>query len=174
MRIELRYKEFKTKKGKSLYDSKKRNSVSLPIPGKIDHKANKLSLLPNFIHSMDSANIQLLVHNLTLNNNNINLFTIHDCFATTPNTMRILNLEVRRAFSLMYFDEIYLKKLHLEFIREISNYEHIYKEDSDGNETSFDLLSCYENYRLFIFINSKKKKEERVKLYLPNLPFKFK
>nr|QWO71425.1 RNA polymerase [Termitomyces sp. T73sscA] len=174
MRIEISYKEFKTKKGKSLYDSKKRNSVSLPIPGKINHKANKLSLLPNFIHSMDSANIQLLVRNLTLNNKNynINLFTIHDCFATTPNTMKILNLEVRRAFSMMYFDEIYLKKLHFEFLRQISYYEYIYKEDSDGNETCFDLLSCYENYRLFIFISSNKNKE-KVKLYLPNLPFKF-
>nr|AYE93220.1 RNA polymerase [Termitomyces sp.]AYE93272.1 RNA polymerase [Termitomyces sp.] len=131
MHIEIRYKEFKTKKGKNLYDRKKRNSVSLPIPGKINHKANKLSFLPNLIHSMDSSNIQLLVRNLTIINkdNNINLFTIHDCFATTPNTMKILNLEVRRAFSMMYFDEIYLKKWHSEFLREISKYEHIYKED---------------------------------------------
>nr|QWO71427.1 RNA polymerase [Termitomyces sp. K1Aa] len=170
MRVKLAYADFKTKRGKNLFDSKKRNSVSLPILGKMDHKANKSSFVPNLIHSMDSANIQLLIRNLRLNSKykNFNLFTIHDCFATTPDAMKILNLEVRKAFSLMYFDERYLNVLHLDFLREINRYTTIYKEEK-GKTTPYVLFSSYENCTLFIVLQ--KTKKEKVRIDIPKLPF---
>nr|QWO71430.1 RNA polymerase [Termitomyces sp. K1Ac] len=171
MKIKLAYGEFKTKPGKNLFDSKKRNSVTLPIPGKINHKANKTSFVPNLIHSMDSANIQLLIHNLKLNPkyNYFNLFTIHDCFATTPDAMKILNLEVRKAFSLMYFDERYLNTLHLDFLRDICRYTNIYKEDKKGIITPYSPSEPYDNYTLFFYFQITKK--DKVRFNIPNIPF---
>ena len=119
MKIGMRYVKTEQYRGKDLYLNKSGSSVSLPtdVP---DRKGNEIAFMPNFIHSMDSANIQLLVLNLIKSKNYINLFTIHDCFATTPDTMKLLNAEVRKAFAMMYFDQDYIEKLHKDFLNQIN------------------------------------------------------
>lgn len=109
---------------------------------------------------MDSANIHLLIENLIAENHNINLFTIHDCFASTPNTMKLLNIEVRKAFSMMYFDLDYIKSMHEDFIVQINNYKNIYRESPDDKNkplpflrSDFDKLNV--NEKLFILNNKK-------------------
>jgi hypothetical protein len=48
--------------------------------------------MPNLIHSLDACNIHLLVNELLEGNKNriLPLYTIQDCFASTPNKIFIL------------------------------------------------------------------------------------
>jgi DNA-directed RNA polymerase len=62
---------------------KKSKPISILIPtDEIDNKKIKLGFMPNLIHSLDGSNIHLLISNILLFKlNDINLYTIHDCFA---------------------------------------------------------------------------------------------
>nr|QWO71438.1 RNA polymerase [Termitomyces sp. T123] len=168
MTIKMAYTELKRKRGKNLFNPKKSNSVSLPLK-KMDKLANKIAFMPNFIHSMDSTNIQLLIKILRENKQNINLFTIHDCFATTPDTMKLLNSEVRKAFAMMYFDLNYIKNLHLDFLKQISLITQIYQKDTEGNRFHYDIRDNFSlNKNLFFIINNNGK--EVIK-NIPDFPF---
>jgi DNA-directed RNA polymerase len=50
--------------------------------------------MPNLIHSLDAFNIHLLIPKLT----DQPIYTIHDCFATTPNNMATLEYFIKEAF----------------------------------------------------------------------------
>jgi len=73
---------------------KKSKPVSILIPTEqIDYKKIKLGLMPNFIHSLDASNIHILISNiLKLKLENINLYTIHDCFASDYKNIAIIEL----------------------------------------------------------------------------------
>jgi hypothetical protein len=58
--------------------------------------------------------------------NNIPLYTIHDCFATTPNNMELIKNNVTLLFSEMYFSEPYIKILHISLLKQILSYEDIF------------------------------------------------
>ena len=58
--------------------------------------------------------------------NNIPLYTIHDCFATTPNNMELIKNNVTLLFSEMYFSTPYLKILHISLLKQILSYEDIF------------------------------------------------
>jgi DNA-directed RNA polymerase len=61
--------------------------------------------LPNFIHSLDASNIHLLINLIyLLDLKDMNLYTIHDCFATDYKNIRILEVLVKKVlwiFTLM-------------------------------------------------------------------------
>jgi len=74
--------------------------------------------MPNFIHSLDAANVHLLL--LAMYNKSLPVYTIHDCFAGTPNNMKKMEKLVKKAFIDIYFDEDgYLLKLHKHFVTTI-------------------------------------------------------
>jgi DNA-directed RNA polymerase len=88
--------------------------------------------MPNLIHSLDSANIQLsplaLVNKLNKENINIPFYTIHDCFASLPNSMGLLEtmalpsdpLALKEAFIEIYFsDNAYVQSLHNQLLEQI-------------------------------------------------------
>jgi len=78
----------------------------------------KRSFMPNFIHSLDASNVHLLLNNIS--NYKLPIYTIHDCFASTPNTMFKLEKLVKNAFIEIYFkDEGYLLKLHKHLVESI-------------------------------------------------------
>jgi len=78
----------------------------------------KRSFMPNFIHSLDASNVHLLLNNIS--NYKLPIYTIHDCFASTPNTMFNLEKLVKNAFIEIYFkDEGYLLKLHKHLVKSI-------------------------------------------------------
>lgn len=58
--------------------------------------------------------------------NNIPLYTIHDCFATTPNNMELIKSNVTLLFSEMYFSTPYIKILHLSLLKQILSYDDIF------------------------------------------------
>ena len=51
--------------------------------------------------------------------NNIPLYTIHDCFATTPNNMYLIKKNVSLLFSEMYFNVPCLKIVHESLLRQL-------------------------------------------------------
>jgi DNA-directed RNA polymerase len=97
----------------NLLSKSKTTTIKLPTDS-IDKLAMKRSFMPNFIHSLDAANIHLLLANIS--ELNIPIYTLHDCFATTPNYMFTMEKLVKEAFINIYFkDQGYLIKLHKLF-----------------------------------------------------------
>ena len=75
--------------------------------------------MPNLIHSLDASNIHLFI--LKLNKEPI--YTVHDCFATTPNNMLKIEKLVKEAFIEIYFkDGNYLEKMHNNLMEQIQSY----------------------------------------------------
>jgi hypothetical protein len=99
--------------------------VTISIPTKkLNSKKIKSSFMPNLIHSLDASNIHLLCNNLKLMNIQPPLYTIHDCFASTPNNMAIMENEVKKSFIEIYFkDQNYIEKMHNNLIEQIRSYK---------------------------------------------------
>jgi DNA-directed RNA polymerase len=158
--------------------------ITILIPtDNIDHEKIKSGLMPNFIHSLDATNIHLLIKNINKiqNNKNINLYTIHDCFATDYKSMALIELLVKKSFIDIYFNENYMELIHKSFINQIEEITEIYIEK---NKLEGDKL--YVLLPKKIKTNKKLKKAENIKylnneneirekIYIPNLPdFNFK
>lgn len=142
---------------------KKSKPVSILIPTEqIDFKKIKLGLMPNFIHSLDASNIHILISNiLKLKLENINLYTIHDCFASDYKNIAIIELLVKHSFIELYFKKDYLIEIHKSFIKQISGYTEIHEEINDDGK----ILQ-------FLLINKSNKKGINLtqKLYIPIFP----
>jgi len=78
---------------------------------------------------------------------NIPLYTIHDCFATTPNNMKLIKENVTRLFSDMYFSIPYIKIIHISLLKLLLSKEEIFRypiefirEESSSNEKNDKLI----------------------------------
>ena len=58
----------------------------------------KQAIIPNVIHSLDATHLANII-----NNNNIQIIGIHDCFGALPNEIEILEKSVREEFISLYF-----------------------------------------------------------------------
>jgi len=152
--LKLRYQQIKFEskviKNKLIKTSK---PITISIPtDKIDKIKMLRSFMPNFIHSLDASNVHLLLKDLSIKNK-IPLYTIHDCFASTPNNIELLELKVKEAFINIYFkDKGYLLKSHNKIINQIKETSEIFIEN--GKE-------CIEIYT---------NKKDKVYIELPQLP----
>jgi DNA-directed RNA polymerase len=111
--------------------------VTIRIPSEnYDYKVINRSLMANFIHSMDAANIhyliKLIISNPELRNLGISLYTIHDCFASVNDQMDIMEKLVRQAFSQLYFEKNYLVELDRCLISQIKSYGVEIQKSKDG------------------------------------------
>ena len=107
----------------------------------LNYRSIKTGLMPNFIHSLDASNIHLLIKLiLLLNINNINLYTIHDCFATDYKNMAILEILIKKSFSDLYFNSNYLNLIHNSFINQISSITTVFEETSKDEKNKFILI----------------------------------
>nr|QWO71450.1 RNA polymerase [Lyophyllum shimeji] len=116
---------------------KKSKPISLLIPTEqIDYRHIKTGLMPNFIHSLDASNIHILIKNIyKFNIQNINLYTIHDCFASDIKNIRLIELLVKHSFIELYFRRDYLNSVHTSFLKQIQSYTQIFEEKPiDGNK----------------------------------------
>jgi DNA-directed RNA polymerase len=92
--------------------------------------------MANFIHSMDAANIhyliKLIISNSELKNLGVNLYTIHDCFASVNDQMDLMEKLVRKAFSQLYFEQNYLVELDRCLLSQIKSYGVDIQISNDG------------------------------------------
>ena len=64
----------------------------------------------------NASNVHLLL--IKLSKIHLPVYTIHDCFAGTPNNMLIMEKLVKESFIDIYFkDQGYLTKLHTNFVK---------------------------------------------------------
>jgi DNA-directed RNA polymerase len=106
----------------SIY-SKSSKPITLSIPtNKLDQKQIARAFMSNMIHSMDAANIHLLINFLDEEGFNTPLYTIHDCFATTPNNMLGLNNSIKTSFIKLYFNKNYIEKFHESILEQLDSY----------------------------------------------------
>lgn len=93
--------------------------------------------MANFIHSMDAANIHYLIKIITSNPEfqkmGINLYTIHDCFASVNDQMDVMEKLVRKAFAQLYFEENYLVELDRWLLSQIKSYDVDIQIDNNGD-----------------------------------------
>jgi DNA-dependent RNA polymerase len=165
MKISMNNLQMKTKKIKTSL-IKKAKPISILIPTEqIDYNQIKTGLMPNFIHSLDASNIHLLVKNINdLNLNNLNLYTIHDCFASDYKNIRIIELLVKHSFVQLYFKKNYLETVHNSFLNQIASYTDIFEESINNENIKYIIIPT----------TTKKGKTKNIikqeKLILPNLP----
>lgn len=114
----------------SLLKKHKPISVSLPTD-QYDYSSIERGLMANIIHSLDSSNIHLLVEKWIAIQEYYNLYTIHDCFASTSGEMEKMEKCVREVFALMYFKEEYLIKFHENILSQIRDDTNIYIKDGN-------------------------------------------
>lgn len=96
----------------------RKKSISLKKPKvTLDLRKQNHGIIPNLIHSLDASNISILVNKLIEDNKNINILTIHDCFATNARHTEDLMYRVKLAFLAIYGDNEYLINFH-EYILE--------------------------------------------------------
>jgi len=92
--------------------------------------------MANFIHSMDAANIhyliKLIISNPELRKLGVNLYTIHDCFASVNDQMDLMDKLVRKAFSQLYFEQNYLVELDRCLLSQIKSYGVDIQISNDG------------------------------------------
>ena len=107
------------------------NPVTITLPtDKLNKVKIKRSFMPNLIHSLDAANIHLFIKKIS----NMPIYTIHDCFASLPNNMNILEILVKQAFIEIYFkDGNYLKTMHDHILKQIYSYTDVMR-NSNGEE----------------------------------------
>ena len=119
MKLKYQQIKFDSKSIKNkLIQTSKPITISIPTD-----KTDKIRMLrffmPNFIHSLDGNNVHLLIKDLS-ETVKIPVYTIHNCFASTPNNIELSEGKVKKAFMNIYFkDEGYLLKAHNKIIKEI-------------------------------------------------------
>lgn len=103
----------------------KPNSIRVTIEGKvvmrryprylneIDGKEQANAVAPNFVHSFDSAHLQLTI-NAAAKDGMKNFLVIHDSFSTDANNAGRFNKIIRREFVNMYKDFDHVNKFHDE------------------------------------------------------------
>ena len=88
--------------------------------------------MPNLIHSLDACNIHLLIKLMVEENIKLPDYTIHDCFASTPNNMKILEKMIKTTFLDIYFEGEYLEKMHNNIIEQIKSFLGEYLIEEEG------------------------------------------
>jgi len=117
--VKQNYVAYKTIRVKANFND---NKYTIKVPtDKTQLSKQKAGFMPNLVHSMDAANIFLMIDFLIKQNKYINIFTVHDCFATSPYFIENINSIVRYAFLLIYSDNKYIDNLHKHCIENISS-----------------------------------------------------
>jgi DNA-directed RNA polymerase len=73
------------------------------------------ALMPNLVHSLDSASLALLIDNFFKIENNYNFYSIHDCFAVTCNKVDLMIKLLKLSYYTIYCNEPFLKKFDSNF-----------------------------------------------------------
>ena len=141
MTVSMSPLKMSTRKVKTnLLKSSKPITILIPTDT-IDYSSIKTGLMPNFIHSLDASNIHMLIKLiLELQINFINLYTIHDCFATDYKNIALLEILIKKSFTDIYFNKNYLDFIHVSFLKQIDSISTIYNENFNGKINNYILI----------------------------------
>lgn len=145
--------------GKKIKSSLKPITINI-ASDKINTNKQVLAFMPNMVHSLDSSNIHLLcAHSL-------NIYTIHDCFASSIDQIQLIEKQVSKIFMDMYFKENYLVILHNQLIQNITNITPIHTaNDIDSKGVITNTVDS-----VFIPIINKADKVTFKQIVIPKLP----
>jgi DNA-directed RNA polymerase len=139
--LKIKQKYLKTQSARIRSGYYRGASFNILIPtNKISKVSQKNSFMPNLIHSMDAATITHLISKMK-KGMFCNIYTIHDCFATTACNIPQLNVLVRESFISLYADKSFVKSLHKLFIEYILGNYSVKHIDPDNNEEISILIS---------------------------------
>lgn len=132
------------KKSITLHRYKKDGSVILS-------KQNK-GIIPNIIHSLDAANISILVNDILDEGIKVNILTIHDAFATHANYIDELTYRIKLAFLVVYADKDFILKFHDYIINNLINQgfiinkkgTHFEQPDEKGDKVNIKIPKPFE------------------------------
>lgn len=96
-------------------------NVNVPNEDSLNSLKQINSFVPNLVHSMDAGHLALLVNSIILQNNNMNILSVHDCFGTNANDIKILKYLVINTFIKIYGDNDFIDKLHNLSIETVTN-----------------------------------------------------
>lgn len=109
MKITMSTRIFKSvKTSTKLFKLAKPIAIAIPTEN-LDLKANQRRFSVNMIHSLDAANIHILIRKITENQYDMPLYIIHDCFTTILNQMLRLNNLILASFIELFLKVIILK-----------------------------------------------------------------
>jgi len=91
--------------------------VNLTVLNKNQYNKNKqkIALMPNLVHSLDAASLCLVIVNYFKQIDNINFYSIHDCFAVPCNKVNNLIGLLKIAYCIIYSDKKYLLEFDTNF-----------------------------------------------------------
>ena len=82
------------------------NPVTMTLPtDKLNKVKIKRSFMPNLIHSLDAASLAILVNLFFKENEEISIYTIHDCFAVPTTLVDKLYTLLKLAYITIYSSE---------------------------------------------------------------------
>ena len=110
-----------------------KNLLNLTVLNKKKFNVNKqkIALMPNLVHSLDAASLCLVIVNYFKQNDNVNFYSIHDCFAVPCNKVNNLIGLLKSAYCIIYSNSKYL----LEFD---SNFRHTIIKSYGEDAVSFN------------------------------------
>lgn len=119
LKITQKYVVFDIIKSKGVWQIR---DIALKVPtSKIDRRRQREALMPNIIHSFDASNVVKTVD--ILQKDNIEIFTIHDCFASHAANIHKVQLAVKMGFIKLYVNRDVLAKFHEGCLTNIENHD---------------------------------------------------
>ncbi len=99
-------------------------NLSQTVKGMMRVQKQTTALMPNLIHSLDATSMTLLYNEFSkIYSENTNLYTVHDCFATTSEKIETLMTILRSVYTKLYSKEPYLREFDRGIIETIkANY----------------------------------------------------
>jgi DNA-directed RNA polymerase, mitochondrial len=115
------------------FGNKAQKIVLKTATDKLDKKKQIQAIIPNIVHSLDSAHlINILNSSSDFDLNQI--LPIHDCFGVHPNDINKLTYLVKREFITLYTENNFLEKYHNRLIQALKDNNYNILTDKDNKE----------------------------------------
>ncbi|RKF61026.1 putative DNA-directed RNA polymerase [Golovinomyces cichoracearum] len=116
-------------------------TLSIIDKSTIDRKKQRNALMPNLVHSLDSTSMLLLYYSLKHTKNNVNFYSVHDCFGVTADNVETLIDLIKKVYINIYSDNKYIEKFDEDVIKIILIYyggsSGLVTYDKDSRKISF-------------------------------------
>ena len=150
--ITQNYKKRKKSRLRVFIHNRSKVNIMQEITRETDHKKQIDGIIPNVIHSLDSAHVAKLIND-SAKNIPYPIVAVHDCFGTHPNFMDVLFFRLKEEFVSLYLDRDFLKLFHKRILQNIK-------------DNKYEVIR--ENDQMFVHCYKDNKMTE--KILLPNPP----